>query len=254
MKAKDIVKKIEEFAPASLACTWDNVGFLCGDSEMNVEKVLVTLDVNLNTVDEAIKFNADMIISHHPIFLSGLKRIDFSTPEGKVAELLIKNDIAVVSAHTNMDAAENGINQRLAEIFELENISVLEPIDEKTGIGRFGVLPEEVDAEDFAETVKDKLCVPFVRISGKKKIKKLAICSGSGADYFGLAKENGCDALLTGDVKYHTAMSAKESGICLIDAGHFPTEKIVCDIFEEILRNLPIEIVKSNDTDVFNII
>ena len=198
MKAYEIIEKIEEFAPQSLACEWDNSGFLCGNPEKEVKKILLALDIDLFTVNEAIEQNADMIISHHPMFFSGLKKIDFSTSEGKIVELLIKNDIAVFAAHTNMDAAEFGINQKLAEMFELSDVGILEPIDNKCGIGRFGYLKKEMTAEDFSELVKEKLSTPFVRVSGVKNIKKLAICSGSGGDYFKLAKENGCDALLTG--------------------------------------------------------
>ncbi len=254
MKAYEIIKKIEDFAPLSLACSWDNSGFLCGDKEKEVKKVLLTLDINLNTVNEAISEKSDMIISHHPMFFSGLKKIDFSTTEGKIVKLLIKNDILVYAAHTNMDAAENGINQKLAEVFELSDIGVLEPIDEKTGIGRFGTLKEEMTAKKFSELVKERLNTPYVRVCGEKNIKKLAICSGSGADYFEFAAKNGCDALLTGDVKYHTALDAKDSGICIIDAGHFPTEKLVSEIFSGILENCPIEIAVSRDKDVFELV
>ena len=253
MNVKSIIERIEAFAPLCLSSEWDNPGFLCGDKTKDSKRVLLALDVNLNTIGEAIENKCDMIISHHPMFFKGLKSIDFSTPEGKAVELLIKNDICVFSAHTNMDAAENGINQKLAELFKLSDIKILEPIDEKTGIGRLGTLPQEMTAEDFSKLVKEKLDTPFVRVSGEKNIKKLAICSGSGAEYFCLAKENGCDALLTADVKYHNAIEAKENGICLIDAGHFPTEKIVCDIFKEILADLPIELIISKDKDIFKV-
>lgn len=254
MIAYKIIEKIDAFAPRSLAEEWDNPGFLCGNIKKDIKRVLLALDINLKTIEEAIENKCDMIISHHPMFFKGLKSIDFSTPEGKAVGLLVKNDVCVFSAHTNLDAAENGINQKLAELFNLSNIKVLDPIDEKTGIGRFGTLSQEMTAEDFSELVKEKLNTPFVKISGEKIIKKLAICSGSGAEYFHLAKENGCDALLTADVKYHTAIEAEENGICLIDAGHFPTEKLVCDIFKEILEVLPIELIVSKDKDIFKVI
>ena len=251
MRACEIIEKIEEFAPKSLACSWDNPGFLCGNPDKEVNKVLLTLDVDLFSVNEAIEKGADMIISHHPLFFSGLKKIDFSTPEGKIVELLIKNDIAVYAAHTNMDAAEKGINQRLAKMFELQDVKVLEPMDETCGIGRLGDLKEKMSIEDFADLVKEKLNTPFVRVCGGGDIKKLAICSGRGGDYYKLAKDYGCDALLTGDVKYHDAQDSISCGISIIDAGHFPTEKLVCDIFEEILRGLPINLIKSDSKDVF---
>ena len=251
MTTKEIVNIIESEYPKFSQEIWDNSGLLIDNDNAKINGILICFDITEDTINEAIERNCNFIISHHPLFFSGLKRIDFSTSEGKIVELLIKNDIAVYAAHTNMDAAENGINQRLAQMFELQDIQVLEPVDETCGIGRFGDLKEKMSIEDFGELVKEKLNTPFVRACGGGEIKKLAICSGSGGDYFKLAKENSCDALLTGDVKYHDALDAVSCGISLIDAGHFPTEKLVCDIFEEILNGLSLELVKSESRDIF---
>ena len=125
MKAKEIIKIIENVCPERLAYSWDNVGLLCGDENKDVKKVFVTLDTNINTVKEAISKNADMIVSHHPILLSGIKRIDYSTSVGQMLKLLIENNIPLFAAHTNMDTAKGGINDKLAEYLNLQMLKYL---------------------------------------------------------------------------------------------------------------------------------
>lgn len=253
MLAGKIIDKIESFAPTHLACGWDNPGLLVGSKNAEVSKVLLALDINIKTAQEAISKGCQMIVSHHPLFLSGIKKVDFDTPDGALIKLLIENNITAFAAHTNMDAAEGGINQTLAKMFELSDIGILEPTADGLGIGRYGNLPEEITADELADKVLARLNTPFLRISGKRNVKRLAICSGGGGDYVRYAKENNCDCLLTGDVKYHHALDGRDLGICVIDAGHFPTEKLVCEIFKDILADEPIELIISDDKDIFEI-
>ena len=253
MKAHEIAKIIETAAPKSLAYEWDNVGILCGDGEKEVKKALLTLDVNEFTVNEAIENKCDMIISHHPILMDGIRRIDFSIPSGRMIKNLIQNEIVVFAAHTNMDTAKNGINKALADIFELNNIKILEENGENTGLGRYGSLKNDVTLKEFCEVVKSKLNTPHIRVSGdlNSKIKTVAVASGSCSDIIPTALCKGCDVIITADMKYHNAMDSAESGIAVIDAGHYPTETIVMDIFEDLIKNTEIEIVKSKNKDIF---
>ena len=147
MKAKEIIKIIENICPERLAYSWDNVGLLCGDENKDVKKVFVTLDTNINTVKEAISKNADMIVSHHPILLGGIKRIDYSTSVGQMLKLLIENNIPLFAAHTNMDTAKGGINDKLAEIFELTDVKILDQHtdDSSAGLGRYGRLEKTIN-------------------------------------------------------------------------------------------------------------
>ena len=239
MKAKEIAEVIEKYAPQSLAFEWDNVGILCGSNEKEVKKVLLTLDINEFTVNEAIKSGCDMIISHHPVFFGGVKRIDFNTSDGRMIKNIINNDITVFAAHTNMDVANGGINDALADIFELSNVKYVED----NGLGRYGNLPCKVKLSEFCETVKEKLDTPFLRVCGsfEKEIETVAVASGSCAE-------------ITADMKYHEMCDSFFSGIAVIDAGHYPTEKIVIEIFEKIIKNIDIECVKSENTDVFKFI
>lgn len=258
MKAIDIIKKIENICPENLAYSWDNVGLLCGDKEKEVKTVLVTLDANVNVVREAIAAGADMIVSHHPILLSGIKRIDYSTPTGKMLKLLIENNIPLFAAHTNMDTANGGISDALAELFGLNDVNILEQYTDnpEAGLGRYGKLKSAVKLSKLAEITKEKLKTPCVRVCGNLDtvISTLAVASGSCSEIIPLAKSLGCDAIITGDMKYHNSIDNVENGICIIDAGHYPTETIVMDIFEDILKDTGLKIIKSKNTDIFQFI
>lgn len=256
MKAYEIAQLIEKEAPQELAYSWDNVGILCGDGKKEVKNALLTLDTNENTVDEAIQNKCDMIISHHPILLGGIKRIDYSSADGRMLRKLIQNDITVFAAHTNMDTAEHGINDALALLLGIKDAEIIEKNGEKTGLGRYGKLIHAVTLWEFAELVKERLNTPHVRTAGDlgKTVLTAAVASGSCAELIPAAHALGCDVIVTADMKYHNMIEAAESGIAVIDAGHYPTEIIVMDIFERILRQTNIITVKSKNTDIFTYI
>lgn len=257
MKTKEIVKIIESFCPENLAYDWDNIGLLIGDGEKEIEKVFVTLDTNLTTVKEAISKNADMIVSHHPILLGGIKKIDYSTAAGQMIKLLIENNIPVLAAHTNMDTAKGGINDKLAEIFELSEVKILEQHTDNpsVGLGRIGKLKEQIKFSEFTEKCSKLLNTP-VRAAGdeNKIINTIAVASGSCSEIIPLAAEKGADVIVTGDLKYHNTIDMTYLDICIVDAGHYPTEICVMDIFENILKDTGLEIIKSQNKDVFKFV
>lgn len=257
MKANKIIELIENFCPERLAYPWDNVGLLCGNIEKDIKKVFITLDTNITTVKEAISKDADMIISHHPIFFKKINRIDYKTSEGQMIKLLIENNIPLFAAHTNMDTAKGGINDRLAQIFNLTNIKILDQhTDDKTaGLGRYGNVKNPIKFIEFANECKKILNTP-IRISGdfNKIIKIAAVASGSCCEIIPIAKEKGADVIITGDMKYHNTIDMTELDICIIDAGHYPTEICVIDIFADILKNTDLEIICSQNKDIFNFI
>ena len=258
MICKDIIRIVEEAAPLGLAYPWDNSGFLCGDINREVKKLYITLDVNIYTIDEAVKAGADMILSHHPIMFGGIKKIDYDTPQGYVIRQLIKNDIALYASHTPMDCAKNGINEVLADKLGIINKKVLEPSEgfEGCGLGRCGELKNEMTLRNFAEDVKKALNTPFVRICGNPDtiIKTAAVGGGACDDLIPAAIENGADVIVTSDMKYHISMDSEESGLPVIDAGHYPTEVFVIDIFADLFKDCDIEIVKSTEKDTFKVI
>lgn len=257
MKVNEIIKIIEDLCPQNLAYEWDNVGLLCGDSEKEIKRVFVTLDTNLATVKESISKSADMIVSHHPILLRGIRRIDYTTAEGQMIKLLIENNIPVFAAHTNMDTARGGINDKLAEMFNLTDIQVLQQhtSNPDSGLGRIGKLKSAVTFDKFSKLCANILNSP-VRTAGDKNklIKTVAVASGSCSEIIPLAKQKGADVIVTGDLKYHNTIDMTYLDICIIDGGHYPTEICVMDIFENILSKTGLQIIKSDNKDIFNFI
>lgn len=244
VKCKEIINRMNIFAEEKLAEEWDNCGLLIGDSEAQINKVLVALDAIPEVIDEAIEKNVDLIITHHPFIFKPIKLITNNTPLGKSIYKLIQNNIGVYSAHTNLDIAYGGTNDTLAQILELENISVLEKIyfseEEKYGMGRIGTTKKPLTLEEYALFVKDKLNLSSLRIVGeqKKLIKKVAITTGSGMSYLKSAIINKADLFITGDIKFHEAQEALNMGICLLDAGHYATEIIIVDVILEYLESI----------------
>ena len=258
MKVKEIAELIEKVAPLDYAFSWDNVGLMVGDFESDVSKVMLTLDVTPDVVQQAIENTCSLIISHHPFIFEGVKSIDFSKSHGKMIKDIIENNISVYSCHTNMDSADGGINTYLAEKFGLEDVIVLEENEKYhgVGIGRVGKLKKSVTLEFLSNLTKDILSTPFVKVVGSKckNIECVAVASGSCGDLISLAKDKGADAIITADVKYHQALEALDSGIGVIDAGHFPTENFVVEIIKDILKNTNLEMVCAKADDCFYVI
>lgn len=258
MKVNDVLKAIDSFAPFSMAYGWDNSGLLAGGGEREVRRIFITLDTNVNTVREAAENGCDLIVSHHPIFFSPVKRINCAAPEGEMIELLMKHDISVIAAHTNMDCAARGINRELAERFGLKDIRIIEPREgyEGCGLGRCGKLAEPMTLTELARETKRILGVPALRIAGDNGavISSLAVAGGSCSEIIPLARRLGCQAVVTGDMKYHETIDNVNEGICIIDPGHYGTEHCVLELFEGILRPLGAELVFSRGEDVFRFI
>lgn len=256
MKLKDIIKIIETEYPPKLAYEWDNPGLFYGNPDSDIKKAVVTLDVTPSVIEEAKKQDAELILSHHPFTMGGLKTLADNSMHSDMVKEIVKNEIAIYSAHTNMDTAKNGINQKLAELFELENCEILDKNPDfcDCGLGRVGVLKNEIMLYDFCEVVKEKLNTPFVRVCGEnKKVRKIAVASGSCSEFVPLAISKGADVIITGDMKYHNCIEFVYDGIAIIDAGHFPTEIIVVDMFEELLKDTNVEIIKSEIKDIFKV-
>lgn len=255
MKVSEILKKIDAFAPFSLAYEWDNVGLLCGDENAEVTGICVCLDASKEAIQRAIDEKCNLIVTHHPFIYNKLGAIDYNSYFGQMVTSLIKNNICLISAHTNIDKAQNGINQRLAKRLSLMDIKILEEDEQNNGLGRMGTLEKETTLFEFAEKVKKTLKTP-VRIVGdrEKRIKTVAVGGGSCIEIADIAKEKGCDVLVTGDVKYHQAQDLVRDGLCIVDAGHYATEICVLDIFEEIFCDCKVKIVKEENKDVFEII
>lgn len=368
MISKDIIDLMNEIAPLYLQEKWDNSGLQIGSYKKGIKSILLAVDINENVIKEAVDNDIDMIIAHHPLFFQDLKNINEDTYKGKMIYDIIKNDIVVYSAHTNLDSTLGGVSDALAKVFNIQNINVLKKehieklyklivyvpieysdkvreaitnegagwignyshctfnsegigtfmprentkpfigeyekleyvkevrietivkqynlykvLDEMTkahpyeevaydiyplenegkvyGVGRIGELEEEITLEKFSKVVKKVLNCDIIKVYGNinKIIKKIAVCGGSGAPFIKDAFKNNADVYITGDIKHHDAQEALELGICLIDANHYHTEKVILKELKKTLENkfceeeLIIKISQYDNSGEFNI-
>ena len=218
---------------------WDNSGLQIGHLENDIKIIMLTLDLDLNAVNFAIKNNVDLIITHHPLLFSSLKSIDFNTYAGEIVRSLILNNINVYSMHTSLDMAEKGVNYGLANLLSVVPYNVLHPVNlDNSGYGGIGEI-EEINIVEFAKKVKTSLNCNFLKLycSDKNRlVKKVAFCGGSGSDFIEDALNLNADVYITGDIKYHQAQMALQNNLCVIDAGHFNTENHVLNNIKNVLN------------------
>ncbi len=242
---KNMVEFMERLAPPVLAEEWDNVGLMLGNAEKEVRKVLLCLDVTADVVEEAVGLGIDLIISHHPFIFKKLGRINEEDVQGRLIYKLIKGGICVYSAHTNLDVAESGVNRTLAAKLELEAVEKLKEANkaplakDSYGLGAVGYLKNPINISVFAAQVKEKLDAGHVRVIGdtEKMVHKIAVFCGSFDGDLAPVVWHKADVLVTGDVKYHTALDALSLGLCIMDAGHFNTEKIILPVLGKLLKD-----------------
>lgn len=231
----DVYDFLDGWAPFATQASFDNAGLLVGSRRRPVRAVGVALDVTGETLEGARDAGCDLMVSHHPVIFQPVRRLP---DEGLPARLLAAG-IAVISAHTNLDAADGGVNDMLARRLELSGVEKL--ADPHTPalppLARMGLLPFAMSAAELAGFVKDKLEAGGVRYTvGGDKITKVAVCGGAGADDFmEPAMAAGCGALITGEAKHHQLLAAGEAGFCLVDGSHFSTEQL---IKEELARRI----------------
>jgi dinuclear metal center YbgI/SA1388 family protein len=245
MNVGDVLKYINEIAPMKYAENWDNVGLMVGSRSTEITKILTCLDITSKVIDEAISGKANLIVSHHPFMFSKLSNIDLDTLKGEQIATLLKNDISVISAHTNLDVAAGGVNDTLAESIGLSGcIKVKSYVPEGSecdlGLGKVGELQNELFFNDFVSSVKKNLSIDNVRIIGAmpKTVRKVAVMCGSfDKDDLESVKCHNADVLVTGDIKYHTAVDAREIGMCIVDAGHFATEHKIAQKLKSLLED-----------------
>lgn len=338
VKVAELIDLMGKIAPVRLAEDWDNVGLQVGETNQEVKNVLLSLDFNREVLSEAINKNCQLIITHHPLIFNGIKSVNNQNESGRLILELIKNKIALFSAHTNLDIADGGLNDFLINKLPVDKISLLKVTDTKAyyklvtfvpeknleelktalyekgagryknyshsgffqkgkanfkpladskpylgkknklnkveeyrfetivaaenldkvvkellkkhpyeevawdlfkmenlkdnlGLGRIADLKQEFDFEKLLAEIKNLYQLDFLKyVKSKNKVRKIALCSGSGADFIKDAFKQGADLYLTGDVKYHEAQLAEELGINLVDFGHYGSEKFVKEL------------------------
>lgn len=353
-----LLEAIDILAPWDLADSWDQVGLQVGSKNQPVKRALIAVDVNQETLDEAIRLQVDGLVVHHPLLFKPITQIDYDSPVGRLLHGLVQHHLFLVAAHTNMDRATGGLNQDLATLFALKEIEILDPdppedckivvftpvdyvdpvrqamaaagagvigayrdcsfatpgrgtftpgagaqpfvgkpgtletvsevrlemvtgqrrlsgvikalmashpyeepaIDvypllnePRHGLGIIGRLPRKMTFQELGQQVREKLQAKSIRVLGEpeSQVERLAICSGNGGDLIEKAVKKGAEVFLTGEIDYHDFLLAKESGLAVIEAGHWTTEKgfisLVTRYLQEFFKDLPdFEVIPSN--------
>ena len=219
-------------APVAYMESWDNIGFLAGRKDAPVTKVLVALDPTAAVAEEAAALGCQLVVTHHPLIFRPAKHVTDADPTTGTLLSFLEKGVAVISMHTNLDCAPGGVNDELAAVLGLHNITVLED-GETAGLIRMGDT-EPTELPDFAAFVKKTLACPGLRwADGGKPVRRVAVGGGACGDFIGRVAAAGCDTFVTADLKYHQFQDAALLGLNLIDAGHFETENPVCAVLRE---------------------
>ncbi len=246
MKTSEILSILDREYPFCTAEEWDNCGLLVGDADSCVSKILVCLDASLENIRYASQLGCELLISHHPVIFKAKKRFIAGNAEYEAA----KNNIGIISLHTNLDKAVGGVNDALCDALGLKYKKIQAPVC--NGFLNIAEPDGEMSVRELVGLVKNRLGASVQYADNDEVIKKLGVCSGAGADFVDEAACLGCNAFLTGEAKYHEFLDAGASGIALICAGHFETEIPIVKALAEKLRGLlsDVEIFESDKANI----
>ncbi len=241
-RLNDIISVIQKFAPETATYEYDNVGLMVGRLDLSVNNVLCCLDVTNDVLSEAIAKNCKLIISHHPLIFSPIKNVTSESFVGRIIYKAIKNDIAIYSAHTNLDFVAGGINEYLAKLLSFKNIVPLNPyLSDSEGFGRIGDI-DSVTISDMCKRV-NSLLNDASRIIGipSDTTQRAVIINGAGGGdtkFIDMAIAAKANLLITSEVKHHVAIYAKENKFNIIETQHYTSERIYIPEFVKILNGL----------------
>ncbi|WP_031508426.1 Nif3-like dinuclear metal center hexameric protein [Streptomyces megasporus] len=238
----DVIAALDDLWPPERAEQWDAVGTVCGDPDAEVNRVLIAVDPVQEIADEAVELGADLLLTHHPLYLRGTDTVWAGTFKGRVVHTLIRNDVALHVAHTNADRADPGVSDALAGAIGLRIVAPLVPdptdADGRRGLGRICELDAPEPLARFARRVADALpaTAQGIRAAGDpdRPIRTVAVCGGSGDSLFDEVRAAGVDAYVTADLRHHPASEAVQhaaltGGPALVDAAHWATEWPWCE-------------------------
>ncbi|MCX5437006.1 MULTISPECIES: Nif3-like dinuclear metal center hexameric protein [unclassified Streptomyces] len=238
-RLSEVIAALEKLWPSERAESWDAVGTVAGDPDAEVSRVLFAVDPVQETVDEAVKLGAGLLVTHHPLYLRGTTTVAATTFKGRVVHTLIKNDVALHVAHTNADRADPGVSDALAGALDLRVTGPLvpDPTDPagRRGLGRICELEHPLTLRELVGLAADRLpaTAQGIRVSGDldATIRTIAVSGGSGDSLFDDVRAAGVDAFLTADLRHHPASEAREqSPLALLDAAHWATEQPWCEL------------------------
>ncbi|MGW6294589.1 Nif3-like dinuclear metal center hexameric protein [Streptomyces sp. NPDC055058] len=238
-RLSEVITALENLWPAERAESWDAVGTVVGDPDQEVSRVLFAVDPVQEIVDEAVKLGADLLVTHHPLYLRGTTTVAASTFKGRVVHTLIKNDIALHVAHTNADTADPGVSDALAGALDLRVVGPLvpDPTDPegRRGLGRVCEADQPLTVRELADRAAARLpaTAQGIRVAGDPEapVRRVAVSGGSGDSLFDHVRAAGVDAFLTADLRHHPASEARaQHPLALLDAAHWATEWPWCEL------------------------
>lgn len=234
MKTQEVIDYLNSTFHPEYQEDYDNAGFLLGDARSEYKGALVALDLTPAVVDEAVALGVSLVVTHHPFIFKGVRRLTDATETGRMTMQLIKNDISVYAAHTNLDNLPWGVNGILGDILGLQNARILKPFDndDDLGAGMVGELSDAEECDAFLQRVKVTLGLPVVRCSAHEAgrlVCRVAVCGGSGSEFIGDAQAARADIYLTADLKYHD-FQRTDGRMVLADIGHYESEQFAREI------------------------
>lgn len=228
MTIREFISEMDKLYPKTLSAEWDTDGLqCCADPDRELRRVLVALDATAAELDAAIDGGYDLLLTHHPMIFGKAGDIVPWRLNGNRIIRLVTAGVAAASFHTRLDAGEGGVNDCLTDALGFSDTVAFGDAEMPTA-GRIGTLKSSMTAAEFAALVKNKLNAPTVRLSGNRTVSRVAMVGGAGKDFVIPAIAAGADAIVTGEVSYNSAIDFAESGIIVIEAGHFHTEFPVC--------------------------
>lgn len=254
MKVKEVIKELETLSPVGYAEDWDNVGLLLGDDEREVHHIMIALDATDEVVEQAVKQQVDMLITHHPMIFQPLKKINNHSMVGRRLWKLAGNRISYYAMHTNFDI-KGGMAELAARRLGLVDTEPLEvtlvEAGMPEGIGRVGHLPEPMTIADIASLIKEQFDLENVMLYGDKEkvVWKVAICPGSGKSVIRNALDLNAELLITGDIGHHEGIDAVDEGLMILDATHYGLERIFIPFLEEYLGKVLTKEIRITSVD-----
>jgi dinuclear metal center YbgI/SA1388 family protein len=244
VRVADVMTWLDAHAPFRYAADWDNSGLQVGDPGAEVTCILVALDVTPQTLREAEENRCQCLVTHHPLLFQPLKTLRFDQSPTALIIRAIQKGIHLIAAHTNLDAARDGTNQQLGRMLGLERCHPLEADprwqgeEQYAGMGTVGDLPKAITLERFVAGLQLLFPAASLRVvgDGERLLRRVALCTGSGAGYLEKVVADGCDAFVSGDFKYHEARRGEEAGLALVDLGHFVSERLIVEPLAEVMR------------------
>ena len=239
MKGKDLFALLQEHFPNEAAVSWDNVGLLCGRQNKEIKKIYIALDATSEVIREAVNIGADVLLTHHPLIFSGIKRIEEDDFLGKRLIMLLENNITCYAMHTNYDIKR--MANLVAGRMELDDLQILETTvpDGSEGIGYTGNLKTPMTLKEYALKIKEWFDIPDVRVYGDldQMIYRISVCPGSAKGMEGFALSQNSHVLIGGDFGHHEGLDCLEKGVSVIDAGHYGLEHVFIKDMQEFIKS-----------------